>query len=139
MKTLIILLFPIMLSAQHKPVRDWLTTHNDVAHFYGSVLVNETAYQVSGKLFPEWRPGKRIAFSNVVTLIAISIKERYDMLKANPTGWSWDDFFIGCWAIPVYDIVRICLNDFRKSPNDAYYKNKAPKKWSLKRMGFIRS
>lgn len=142
----------MMLAAQHgkapqpRPVRDWLGQHDDVAHFYGSCFVNEAAYQVSGKLFPKWGTGKRLAFSCATTLVAITAKERWDMIKRNPTGWSWSDWLMGCWAIPIYCIVRICLNDFRGSAGIvvdaddsmmARKRSKAPRKWSLKRMGFL--
>ena len=116
-------------------------------HFYGSCFVNEAAYQVSGKLFPKWGTGKRLAFSCGVTVLAITAKERWDIIKPHPTGWSWDDWLMGAWAIPVYVVVRICLNDFRGASDVvvdadgdsmmARKRSKAPRKWSLKRMGFL--
>lgn len=152
---LLILFVPILLSAQQpgagsaprpkQPVRDWLGVHDDVAHFYGSFFINEAAYQIQGFAFPDWKPSKRMLFSSAFTLGCIALKERWDMSKKHPTGWSWDDFFIGCWAIPVYLIVRVCLNDFRSSekiyadPLDPQIRkrSKAPRKWSLKRQGFL--
>lgn len=130
---------------QPKPIESFLTKYNSEAHFYGSFFINEAAYQIQGFAFPDWKPSRRMLFSSAFTLGCIALKERYDMSKKYPTGWSWDDFFIGCWAIPIYLIVRVCLNDFRKR-NDIYIdpddsqirkRSKAPRKWSLKRQGFL--
>lgn len=111
--------FCFNLSAQHRPskptpfLRDWLKQNDDVAHFYGSCLVNDVAYTAQGLLFPEWKPTKKLLISNAITISVISLKETYDCYKPNKTGWSWDDFFIGVWAMAIYTIVRICLNDYR--------------------------
>lgn len=121
MKTLILILLSLSLTAQspqgqpraEQPVRNWLSTHNDAAHFYGSCLVNDFSYSTQGLIWKDWTPAKKLLFSNVTTLGMISLKEAYDIKKPNPTGWSWDDFFMGVWAMLIYTLVRICINDFR--------------------------
>jgi len=160
---LLTMLLPVWLSAQQgaappptpaalttapskqRPMRDWLGQHDDVAHFYGSFFLNEAAYQIQGWAFPKWKPSRKILIANAFTVLCISAKERFDMFKKNPTEWSWDDWLIGLWAIPIYNIVRICLNDWRSTRAEIYTdpidpmikKRNAPRKWSLKRQGFL--
>lgn len=153
-KLLLILFVPILLSAQQpgasgtaprpqpKPIESFITKYNSEVHFYSSFFINEAAYQIQGFAFPDWKPSRRMLFSSAFTLGCIALKERWDMSKKHPTGWSWDDFFIGCWAIPVYLIVRVCLNDFRSieeiyaDPFDPQIRkrSKAPRNWCIKRI-----
>lgn len=85
-----------------------------VLHFYGSVLINESTYQIQSFAFPKSKEVNKVLISNGVTLACIFAKEFYDTKKAKPTGFSWDDIFVGSWAIPVYDIFNICRNDWKK-------------------------
>jgi hypothetical protein len=123
----LIFLIPFFTFAQYKApkptAREWLGKHDDVAHFYGSVSINEFSYQVSSWTFPKWSETKKVLISNAVTASCIFIKERYDMLKRNPTGWNWMDVFIGFWAIAIYDIFNICRFDFKRR-DDYSFENK---------------
>lgn len=118
MKILLLILLSFSLSAQKpsspKPVRQWLSDHNDAAHFYGSCLVNDVYYSTQGLIWKDWTPTKKLFFSNAMTLATISAKEYYDTKKANPTGWGWGDWLTGLWAMVIYTLFRICLNDFRQ-------------------------
>jgi len=108
MKYLLIILFPFFFKAQLDKIP------SEVKHFYGAIIINEGTYQIQSFAYPKWTPTKKVLIANGITLTAIFGKEIYDKHKKNPTGFSWDDIFIGCWSIPVYDIVRICINDVKK-------------------------
>lgn len=95
---------------------------NDALHFYGSVAINETSYQIQGLVFPKMKETPKVLISNGITLLAIFGKEFYDTKKKNPTGFSWDDALTGCWSVPIYDIVNICRFDYKRRTKDGYYK-----------------
>lgn len=118
MKTLLLILISFTCFGQQnkppEPVPAFITKYNAEVHFYGSILVNDAAYSIQGLIWKDWTPTKKLIISNIVTLGAITLKEVFDMHKANPTGFSKDDFFIGLWAMPIYIMVRICINDFRQ-------------------------
>lgn len=109
----LILLIPFISFGQNKPPEPFTSKYNGEVHFYGSCLINDVSYSLQGLIWPNRTPTKKMLISNAMTLACISSKEFYDTQKKRPTGWSWDDFFIGLWAMAVYTIVRICLNDFR--------------------------
>ena len=111
----ILIILPFLTFAQSKPPEPFITKYNAEVHFYGSCLVNDAAYSLQGLIWPNRTPAKKLLISNATTLVMITGKEVYDIHKRKPTGFSKDDFFIGLWAIPIYTIVRICINDFRKS------------------------
>lgn len=121
---LIFIILPFLTFGQQKAPtpREWIAKHDDVAHFYGSCGINELTYQIQGLLFPKKKEVHKVLFANLVTTSCIFIKERYDVLKAKPTGWSWADIFIGLWAILIYDIVNICRFDYKNRTKDGYYK-----------------
>ena len=110
-----LLLIPFLTFAQSKPPEPFITKYNAEVHFYGSCLVNDAAYSIQGLIWKDRTPTKKLLISNAMTLATITAKELYDTRKRNPTGFSKWDFFIGSWAMLVYTIVRICINDFRKS------------------------
>lgn len=118
MKTLLLILISFTLSAQYnrppEPVPAFITKYNAEVHFYGSCLINDVAYTVQGLIWPDMKPAKKLLISNAVTLSCITLKETYDIYKANPTGFSKPDFFTGLWAMAIYTVVRICINDFRQ-------------------------
>jgi len=87
---------------------------NAALHFYGSAAINESTYQIQSYAFPKWKESRKILISNGITLACIFTKEVYDTKKKKPTGFSWDDIFVGCWSIPVYDIVNLCRYDWKK-------------------------
>jgi len=122
MKTILLILFPFLLSSQ----TDWMTKNNDAVHFYTAFGINEAAYQIQSYAFPKWKPARKVLVSNLVTLAAIFGKEFCDSHKANPTGVSKPDILNGIWSIPVYDIWNVCRRDFLGHDvgklNDAYYK-----------------
>jgi len=137
MKTILLILISFSLFGQSpqspapssapRPARQWLSDHNDAVHFYSSCFANDIYYSTQGLIWKDWTPTKKLLFSNAMTLATISGKEFYDTKKANPTGWSWDDWLTGLWAMAIYTIVRICLNDFReigllpRKRKDKYY------------------
>lgn len=103
--------------------KEFSTKYNSEVHFYTAFAVNDVSYHIQTWAFPKWSPTKKILISNGITLTAIFSKELYDTRKKKPTCFSWDDALIGCWSIPIYDIVRICLNDFKKR-NEYSFENK---------------
>jgi hypothetical protein len=105
----ILLLIPFFTFGQN-----FVTKYNAEVHFYSAFAVNEVSYQTLSLACPKWKPAKKILISNGITLLAVFGKEIYDVRKANPTGFSWPDAFVGTWSIPVYDIFRVCVNDFKK-------------------------
>ena len=107
-----LLLIPFFTFSQ--TLKDFTTKYNSEVHFYTAFSINEVSYQVQTIACPKWTPTKKILIGNGITLVAVFGKEIYDKHKAKPTGFSWNDAFIGCWSIPIYDIFRICLNDFKK-------------------------
>lgn len=111
----LIFILPFLTFAQSKPPEPFITKYNAEVHFYGSCLVNDAAYSLQGLIWPNRTPAKKLLISNATTLVMITGKEVYDIHKRKPTGFSKDDFFIGLWAMAIYTIVRICINDFRKS------------------------
>ena len=113
MKPLLFILLAFGMRAQS--FKEFSTKYNAEVHFYTAFAVNEVSYQSLTLACPKWKPSRKILVSNAVTLSCIFAKELYDSRKAKPTGFSWDDVFVGTWSIPIYDIVRICANDFRKS------------------------
>ena len=119
MKTLALILLTLNLTSQ--TLTDFTTKYNAEVHFYVPFAINDLSYHVQTWTCPKWSPAKKILVSNAITLTAVFSKEIYDKHKKRPTGFSWDDAFIGCWSIPVYDIFRICLNDFKK--RDKYDRN----------------
>lgn len=152
MKTLLLILLSFSLSGQNmsKSQKDWerfSTNHNDVVHFYAALTVDAAAYHIQSYAFPKWKPAKKILVSNLITLGAIFGKELWDKYKANPTGFNFEgDAVPGIWSIGIYDIFNVCKRDYvGHDVGDAYVKrievldslNPAPRKWSLKRMGFL--
>ena len=115
MKPLLFILLAFGMRAQNKPPEPFITKYNAEVHFYGSCLVNDAAYSLQGLIWPNRTPAKKLLISNATTLVMITGKEVYDIHKRKPTGFSKGDFFIGLWAMAIYTIVRICINDFRKS------------------------
>ena len=111
----LILILPFLTFAQSKPPEPFITKYNAEVHFYGSCLVNDAAYSLQGLIWPNRTPAKKLLISNAMTLACISSKEFYDTQKKRPTGWGWSDWLVGLWAMAIYTIVRICINDFRKS------------------------
>lgn len=107
----IFILFPILIRSQS--TWDKIKQRDDVFHFYGSVIIDESAYQIQSYAFPEMKEVPKVLIANGVTLLCIFGKERFDMVKKHPTGFSWDDVFVGSWAIPVYDIFNTCRYDLR--------------------------
>ena len=139
---------------------DKIKQRDDVLHFYGSFAINETSYQIQTWAFPKLSEPKKVLISNGVTLVCIFSKEFYDKHKSSPTGFSWDDIFVGSWAIPVYDIFNTCRFDFKHRDaeykiQEGYYefnhhylekyeahtthKLKGRKKWNFKRTGLLSS
>ena len=118
MKTLLLIFLSLSLSAQYnkppEPVPAFITKYNAECHFYGSCLINDVAYTLQGLIWPDRTPTKKLLLSNAVTLTCITLKETYDIYKANPTGFGKMDFFVGVWAMAIYTVVRICINDFRQ-------------------------
>lgn len=112
--TIIILLLTLGMRGQHKAPEPFITKYNSEVHFYGSCLINDVAYSVQGMIWPNRKPTKKLLISNAVTLSLITLKETYDIHKPKPTGWGWGDWLVGLWAMAIYTIVRICINDFRK-------------------------
>jgi hypothetical protein len=113
----LLLILPFFTFAQNKaprPIEAFTTKYNSEVHFYGSCLINDAAYSIQGLIWPNRKPAKKLLISNAITLSCITLKEVYDIRKPKPTGWSWDDWLIGVWAMAIYCIVRICINDFRK-------------------------
>lgn len=113
----LLLILPFLTFAQERKIPD------DVLHFYGSVAINETSYQINTWAFPKMKEHKKVLISNGITLTCIFAKELYDTKKKRPTGFSWDDIFVGSWAIPVYDIFNICRYDW-KTRKDYSFANK---------------
>lgn len=111
----LILILPFLTFAQSKPPEPFITKYNAEVHFYGSCLVNDAAYSLQGLIWPNRTPAKKLLISNAMTLAVITAKESYDIVKPRPTGWGWSDWLVGLWAMAIYTIVRICINDFRKS------------------------
>ena len=111
MKVIIFILLTLNLTAQ----TTWskIKQRDDVLHFYGSVVVNESAYQVQTWAFPEMKEVPKVLVSNGITVSCIFLKEFYDTKKRKPTGFNWDDVFVGSWAIPVYDIFNTCRYDWK--------------------------
>jgi hypothetical protein len=145
MKTTILILL-LSLGMKGQTFKDFSNNHNDVVHFYAAFSVNLTSYHSLSYACPKWKPAKKILVANLITLAAIFGKEFYDTKKPNKTGFSWDDAGIGCWSIPIYDAINICKRDYvGHDVGDAYVKRieildslePAPKKWSLKRNGFL--
>ena len=115
MKTILFILISFNLLGHRPPEPSrFITKYNVECHFYGSILVNDATYSIQGLVWKDWTPTNRLIISNIVTLGAITLKEVFDIHKTNPTGFSKDDFFTGLWAMPIYIMVRICINDFRK-------------------------
>lgn len=111
----LLLILPFLTFAQSKPPEPFITKYNSEVHFYGSCLINDAAYSIQGMIWPNRKPAKKMLISNAVTLSLITLKETYDIHKPKPTGWGWGDWLVGLWAMAIYTIVRICINDFRKS------------------------
>jgi hypothetical protein len=122
MKTLLIILLALGMRGQNKPPEPFIAKYNAEVHFYGSCLVNDVTYSIQGLIWPNRTPTKKLLISNAMTLGVITGKELYDTRKRNPTGFSKWDFFIGSWAMIVYTVVRICINDLRKKEHG--YNNK---------------
>ena len=108
------LIFLIPFFSFSQTLTEFTTKYNSEVHFYSAFAINDLSYHVQSWSCPKWSPTKKILVSNGITLVAIFGKEFYDTKKKKPTGFSWDDALIGCWSIPVYDIVRICINDHKK-------------------------
>lgn len=89
---------------------------SDVKHFYASMAVNEAAYQIQSFACPKWRNSTKLVVSNLTTLAVGIAKELYDKRS---TGFSKDDLGMDIWSMPVYTIVRICINDW-KGKGDKY-------------------
>lgn len=111
----LLLILPFLTFAQSKPPEPFITKYNAEVHFYGSCLINDVAYSLQGMIWPNRKPAKKMLISNAVTLSLITLKETYDIYKPKPTGFGWVDWLTGLWAMAIYTIVRICINDFRKS------------------------
>ena len=111
----LLLILPFLTFAQSKPPEPFITKYNAEVHFYGSCLVNDAAYSLQGLIWPNRTPAKKLLISNAMTLAVITAKESYDIVKPRPTGWGWGDWLVGLWSMAIYTIVRICINDFRKS------------------------
>lgn len=113
----LIFILPFLTFAQSNFERD------KALHFYGSVAINESTYQIQSMAFPKMKEHKKVLISNGITLTCIFAKELYDVRKAKPTGFSWDDIFVGSWAIPLYDVFNICRYDW-KTRHDYSFVNK---------------
>jgi hypothetical protein len=119
-----LLLIPLFTFAQQgkppRPMEAFTTKYNSEVHFYGSCLINDATYSIQGLIWPNRKPAKKLLISNAVTLSLITLKETYDVYKPKPTGFGKIDFFIGFWAMLIYTIVRICINDFRNKNKSLY-------------------
>jgi uncharacterized membrane protein len=110
--TILILLLTFGMRGQN--TWDKVKQRDDVLHFYGAVTINDVSYHVQSFAAPKWSANKKILVSNGVTISCMVAKEFYDMRKPRPTGFSWMDIFMGSWGTIIYDIVRVCINDFKK-------------------------
>lgn len=90
---------------------------NATLHYYVATGINDITYSAQGLVYKERSATKKLIISCLVTEAAIVTKETFDKYRPNEskrTGWSWNDFWIGNWSIPIYIEARIVINDVRK-------------------------
>jgi len=110
--TILIICLSFNMIGQNKII-EFYKKRPDAAHAHGSLILNETFYQVQKVCFKKQKFGFRLLISNLLTGACLVAKEVYDVHKQNPTGFSKPDLLVGGFQIPVYDIIRICDKDFK--------------------------